>query len=71
MKNNEADGNDVIFTIKETKFDFYVVTLSAKGNQKLLIKGIERSMCYNEFKRKKKGVKISQVSIDFFLSQTL
>ena len=67
MKNNEADGNDIIFTIKETKFDFYVVTLSAKGNQKLLIKGIERSMCYNEFKRKKKGSKNKSSKYRFFL----
>ena len=48
LKNNKAVDNDNIFTIKEKTLDFYVVTPSLKDNQKLLIKGFERSMSCNE-----------------------
>ena len=44
---------NIIFTKKETKLYVPVVTLSAKDNQKLsklLSKGFERSMYWNEYK---------------------
>ena len=47
MANTNANdnNNNIIFTIKDTKLYFLVVTLSAKDNKKLsklLIKGFER-----------------------------
>ena len=47
--------NSIIFTIKDTKFCVPVVTLSARDNQKLsklLSKGFERSVYWNEYKTK-------------------
>ena len=52
---DDADSNDVIFTITDTKLYVPIVTLSAKDNQKiskLLSKGFERSVYWNEYKRK-------------------
>ena len=49
--NANADSNNIIFTIKDTKLYVSVVTLSAKDNQKLsklLSKRFERSVCWNE-----------------------
>ena len=46
-----ADPNNILFTIKDTKLCVTVVTLTAKGNQKLsklLSKGFERSVYWNE-----------------------
>ena len=43
--NDDGNSNNIIFTIKDTKLHLPVVTLSAKGNQKLskrLSKGCER-----------------------------
>ena len=51
---NDRDDN-VIFTNKDTKFHVYVVTLSARDDQKvsnLLSKGFERSVYWNEYKIK-------------------
>ena len=51
----DANSNNIIFTIKDTKLYVPVVTLSAKGNQKLsnlLSKGFEGSVCSNECKAK-------------------
>ena len=48
-------GNNIIFTIKDTKWYIPVVTLSARGNQKfskLLSKGFKRSVYWNEYKTK-------------------
>ena len=48
---DNADSNDIIFTIKHAKLYVHVVTLSAKDNQKwskLLSKGFERSVYWNE-----------------------
>ena len=48
---NGNDSDNIIFTIKNTK----LVTLSARGNRKLsklLSKGFERSVYWNEYKRK-------------------
>ena len=45
---NNNNGNNVTFTIKDTKLYVSVVTLSAWDNQKLLkllSKGFERSVC--------------------------
>ena len=53
--NDDASSNNIIFTIKDTKLQFPVVTLSAKDNQKLLkllIKEFERSVYWNGYKTK-------------------
>ena len=45
-----ADSNNIIFTIKDTKLCFPVFTLSEKDNQnlsKLLSNGFERLMYWN------------------------
>ena len=50
------NANNIIFIIKDTELYFPVVTLSARGNQKLsklLSKGLERSVFWNEYKTKK------------------
>ena len=51
--NDKANSNDdnIVFTIKETKLYAPVLTLSTKDNQKLtklLSKGFERSVYWNE-----------------------
>ena len=53
--NDNDNVNYIIFTIKDTKLNIHVVTLTAKGNQKLskrLSKGLERSGYWNEYKTK-------------------
>ena len=48
--NNDANSNDIIFTIKDTKLYIPVVHFSARDNQKLsklLSKGFERSSYWN------------------------
>ena len=48
--NNDANSNNIIFIIKDTKLYVPVFTLSAKSNQKLtklLSKGFERSLYSN------------------------
>ena len=53
--NDNLNGNDITFTIKDTKLYVPVVTLTARGNQKLsklLRKGFERSIYWNEYKIK-------------------
>ena len=49
-ESNNADSNNIVFTIKDTKLYNPVVTLPAKGNQKLskLSKWFERSAYWNE-----------------------
>ena len=53
---DNADANyNIIFTIKDTNLYFPVVTLSAKGNQKLprfLIKRFQRFLYWNKYKTK-------------------
>ena len=54
-ENDNDRDDDVIFTIKDTKLHVSVVTLSARDNQKaskLLSKGFERSVYWNEYKIK-------------------
>ena len=51
--NTNVNPNNIIFTIKETKLYVPVVILSARDNQKLsklLSKGFERSVYWNEYK---------------------
>ena len=55
VDNADACFNNAIFNIKDTKLYVYVVTLSAKDYQnllKLLSKGSERSVYWNEYKIK-------------------
>ena len=66
--NGNNDDNNIIFTIKDTKLYVPVVTLSARDNQKLsklLSKGFERSVYWNEYKTKS-GTKVQQMNIDIF-----
>ena len=51
--NDNDKGNNIIFTIKDTKLYVPIVTLSARDNEKsskLLSKGFERSVYWNEYK---------------------
>ena len=69
--NKDANTNNVIFTIKDTKLYVPAVTLSARVNQKLsklLSKGFERSgMCIKQ----KVRIKIQQMNIDINSNQIL
>ena len=52
---NNTNSYNIIFTIKVTRLCVHVVALSARDNQKLLkllSKGFERSVYWNEFKTK-------------------
>ena len=54
-ENDHANANNITFTIKDRKLYVPVFTLSAKDNQKLsklLSKGFERSVYWNEYKTK-------------------
>ena len=51
--NDNDRANNIIFTIKDTKLYVPIVTLSARDNEKLsklLSKGFERSVYWNEYK---------------------
>ena len=53
--NGNSDDNNIVFNIKDTKLYVPVVTLLARDNQKvskLLRKGFERSVYWNEYKTK-------------------
>ena len=53
--NNDYNSNNIILIIKETKLYVSIVTLSARDNEKLsklLSKGFERSVNWNEYKTK-------------------
>ena len=55
---NDDNSKNIIFMIKDTKLYVSVVTLSARDNQKLsklLSKGFERSVYWNEYKTKSKN----------------
>ena len=72
--NKNANCNVIIFTIKDTKLYVRVVTLSAKDNQKLsklLSKGFERSVYWNEYKTKSENKKMQEMNIDIFSNETL
>ena len=55
---DNANGkSNIIFTMKDTKLYVSVITSSARDNQKLsklLSKGFERSVYWNEYKTKRK-----------------
>ena len=60
--NIDANPNNIIFTIKDTKLYVPVVILSAKDNQKLsklLSIGFERSIYWNEYKTKNENRNIT------------
>ena len=62
---NGNDDNNIIFTIKDTKLYVPVVTLLARDKQKLskiLSKGFERSVYWNEYKLKVR-IKTRQMNI--------
>ena len=71
-----ADNNNVnnfIFTIKDAKLYVTVVTLSARDNQKLaklLSKGLEKSVYWNEYKTKNESKNTSN-DINIFSSLIL
>ena len=70
--NNDTNSNDIIFTIKYTKWFVPVVTLLAKYNQKLsklLGKRFERSVYWNEYKTKSENK--NTTNTDIFSSQIL
>ena len=50
--NPNANPNNVIFTIIDTKLYVPVVTISAKDNQKLTRLGFQRSVYWKEYKTK-------------------
>ena len=71
--NTSPNHNNIILTIKDTKLYTPVVTLSGKDNQKLLkllSKGFEISVYWNEYKTKVR-IKIRQRNIDNFYIQIL
>ena len=56
--NDDTNSNNSIFTINDSKLNVPVTTLSAKDNRelwKLLSKGFERSVHWNEYKTKNKN----------------
>ena len=69
---NNNKANEIIFTIKDTTLYVPVVTLSAKNNQqllKLLSKGFERSVYWNEHKTKREN-KITVNEFGYFLESS-
>ena len=68
--NADAKSNNIIFTIQDTKLYVLVTTLSAKDNQKrskVLSKGFERSVYWNEYKTKRERIKTWQVNKRYLL----
>ena len=58
VDDTNADPNNIIFAIKDTKLNVPTVTLSAKDNQKLpkpLSKAFERSVYWKEYKTKREN----------------
>ena len=56
--NNNANSNNFVFTLKDTQLYVPVVTLLAKNNKKLLKllrKGFERSVYWNEYETNRKN----------------
>ena len=71
--NNDNNGNNIIFTIKDTKVYAPVVTLSARDNQKLLkclSKGFKRPVYWNKSKTKREN-KNTTNECKYFLNQIL
>ena len=71
--NEDANSNNIIFTIEDAKLCVPVVTLLAKDDknyQKLLAKDL-KDECMRTNIKQKVIMKIQQTSIDNFLNQTL
>ena len=71
--NVNANSNNIILTMKDTKLYISAVTLSARNNEKLsdlLNKEFEKSVYLNEFKTKVR-IKIRHINVDIFLNQIL
>ena len=71
--NEDANSNNIIFTIEDTKLYVPVVTLLAKDNksyQQLLAQDLKDEWMRATIKQKA-ITKIQQTSIDNFLNQTL
>ena len=70
--NEDANNNNIISIIKDTKLYVSMVTLSAKGNQKSKVpsKGFGTSVYWNEYKMES-GIKIQQMNLDIFSNQIL
>ena len=61
--NADANSNNFIFSIKDTKLYVSVNTLSAKINQRLskfLMKRVQRSVYWNEYKTKNENKNMTQ-----------
>ena len=61
--NDNANSNNIIYTIKDRKFYVPVFTLSTKHSQKLsklLSKGLEMSVYWNEYKTKSESKDITK-----------
>ena len=73
--NDDSNFNNIIISIKDTKFYVPALTISPNDNRKvtkLPSKRFERSVYWNEYKTKKKVItKIQQMSLDIFSNQTL
>ena len=70
---NNIDSNNIIFTTKDTKLYVSVITLSARDNQKLskiLSKGFEKSVYWNECKAKRENKNTSN-EFKYFLESKL
>ena len=68
---SNGNSNDVIFTIKDTKWCVPVATISAKNNQKLstfFSKGLERSVYWNEYKTQSENTDTTNKYIYFLES---
>ena len=66
--NGNNGYNNITFTIKDTKLYVHVVTLSTRDNQKLLKllrKGFERSVYWNEYETKSDNI-ITANELDIF-----
>ena len=69
--NDNDNANNILFTIKDTKLYVPVVTVSARGNQKLskrISKGFERSVYGINIKQKVR-IQIRQMNFDTFSNQ--
>ena len=69
--NADANSDNIIFTIKDTKSCVPVVTLTSKDNQKLskfLSKGFQRTVYWNEYKTKSENKNTANEYIYFLKS---
>ena len=72
VENTDANANQIIFTIQDTKLCVPVGTLLAKNNlklSKLLSKGFKRSICWNEYKTNSENKNIAN-KYKYFIEST-